>query len=55
MFHPLPHGVAGPYDELICFGSLIVFGLLYLGLYVAAGRRSKSKKDQQSQPSRPES
>lgn len=47
MFHPLPHGVTGPYDELICFGSLIVGGLLYLGLYVVSGRRLKHKKDQQ--------
>ena len=48
MFRPIPHGAAGPYDELICFGILFLIGMLYLGLYFVAGRRLKSNKDQSS-------
>ena len=49
LFHPLPHGAVGIYDDLICFGALILGGVLYLVLYFASGQRLKHKKDQHGQ------
>jgi hypothetical protein len=47
---PLPHGAAGPWDEVINLIPLVIGGALLLYLYLTSKKRREREQDKEEAP-----